>query len=74
MSKASKKLGEELKPDVFVASSKEAIEIASKLIREIGYEPVLVGGQDKGKYLMPGTPLSGEHSPDEVRKIAATLT
>ena len=53
---------------------KEAIEIASRLIREIGYEPVLVGDTDKGKYLMPGTPLSGEHSPDEIRKIAATLS
>jgi 8-hydroxy-5-deazaflavin:NADPH oxidoreductase len=53
---------------------KEAIEVASRLIREIGFEPVLVGGTDKGKYLMPGTPLSGEHSPDEIRKIAATLS
>jgi hypothetical protein len=26
-----------------------------------------------GKYLMPGTPLAGEHTPDEVRSIAATL-
>jgi predicted dinucleotide-binding enzyme len=52
---------------------KEAIEVASRLIREIGYEPVLVGGLDKGKYLIPGTPLSGEHSPQEIRKIAATL-
>jgi predicted dinucleotide-binding enzyme len=52
---------------------KKAIEIASRLIREIGYEPVLVGGLDMGKYLMPGTPLAGEHSPDEIRKIAATL-
>jgi predicted dinucleotide-binding enzyme len=52
---------------------KAAIEIASRLIREIGFEPVLVGGLDKGKYLMPGTPLAGEHSPDEVRKIAGTL-
>lgn len=52
---------------------KQAIEIASRLIREIGYEPVLVGGLDKAKYLMPGTPLAGEHSPEEVRKIAATL-
>lgn len=52
---------------------KAAIEIASRLIREIGYEPVLIGGLDKGKYLMPGQPLSGERSPDEVRKIAATL-
>jgi predicted dinucleotide-binding enzyme len=52
---------------------KDAIEIASRLIREIGFEPVLIGGLDKGKYLMPGTPLSGEHTPDEIRKIAATL-
>lgn len=52
---------------------KQAIEIASRLIREIGYEPVLVGGLAMGKYLMPGTPLAGEHTPDEIRKIAATL-
>jgi len=26
-----------------------------------------------GKHLMPGTPLAGEHTPEEVRKIAATL-
>jgi 8-hydroxy-5-deazaflavin:NADPH oxidoreductase len=52
---------------------KGAIEVASRLIREIGYEPVLVGGTDKGKYLMPGTPLAGEHTPAEIRKIAATL-
>lgn len=53
---------------------KQAIEVASRLIREIGYEPVLVGGLDKGKYLMPGTPLSGELTPQEIRKIAATLS
>jgi Predicted dinucleotide-binding enzymes len=47
---------------------KEAIEIASRLIREIGYEPVLVGGLEMGKYLMPGTPLAGERSPEEVKK------
>lgn len=52
---------------------KEAIEIASRLIREIGYEPVLIGGLEMGKYLMPGTPLAGEHSPEEIRRIAATL-
>lgn len=52
----------------------QAIEIASRLIREIGYEPVLVGGlESMGRYLMPGTPLSGERSPEEVRRIAATL-
>ena len=52
---------------------KRAIEVASSLIREIGFEPVLVGGLGMGKYLMPGTPLAGERTPDEVRKIAATL-
>lgn len=51
----------------------KAIEVASRLIRDIGYEPVLVGGLAMGRYLMPGTPLAGEHSPDEIRKIAATL-
>ena len=52
---------------------KKAIEVASRLIREIGYEPVLVGGLDMGKYLMPGTPLAGEHTPEEIRSIASTL-
>jgi predicted dinucleotide-binding enzyme len=52
---------------------KQAIELASRLVREAGFEPVVVGGLDMGKYLMPGTPLSGEHSPEELRSIAATL-
>lgn len=51
----------------------QAVEIASVLVREIGYEPVLVGGLAMGKYLVPGTPLAGEHTPEEIRKIAATL-
>jgi len=51
----------------------EAIAIASRLIRDVGYEPVLIGGLAMGKYLMPGTPLSGERTADEIRKIAATL-
>ena len=51
----------------------KAIALASQLVREIGFEPVLVGGLDMGKYLMPGTPLAGEHTPGEVRSIAATL-
>ena len=52
---------------------KKAIAVASQLIREVGFEPVVVGGLDMGKYLMPGTPLAGEHTPEEVRSIAATL-
>ena len=51
----------------------QAVEIASPLIRDIGFEPVLIGGLDKGRHLIPGSPLSGERSPEEIRKIAATL-
>lgn len=51
----------------------EAIKVASALIRDIGFEPVLIGPLVRGKHLMPGTPLAGERSPDEIRKIAATL-
>ena len=52
---------------------KEAIAIASALIRQMGFEPVLIGGLAMGKYLVPGTPLGGEHTPAEIRKIAAGL-
>jgi len=52
---------------------KQAIEVASRLVRDIGYEPVLVGGLAMGRYLMPGTPLAGERSADEIRKIVPTL-
>jgi 8-hydroxy-5-deazaflavin:NADPH oxidoreductase len=51
----------------------KAIALATTLIKEIGFEPVLVGGLAKGKYLVPGTPLAGEHTPDEIRQIAAKL-
>ena len=47
--------------------------MASGLIRDIGYEPVLIGGLAMGKYLMPGTPLAGERSAEEIRQIAAGL-
>lgn len=51
-----------------------AIATASRLIRDVGYEPVLVGSlAAMGKYLIPGTPLAGEHSPEQIRQIAATL-
>jgi len=52
----------------------KAVEIASRLIREVGYEPVLIGGLEKGKYLMPGQPFAGERSAEEIRKIAAGLS
>ncbi len=50
-----------------------ALAIASRLIKEIGFEPVVVGGLAMGKYLNVRTPLAGVHTPDEIRQIAATL-
>ena len=51
----------------------EAAQVASHLIREIGYEPVLIGGLDKGRFLVPGTALAGERSAEEIRRIAEGL-
>jgi len=50
-----------------------AIAIASTLSREAGFEPVLVGGLAMGKYLIPGSPLAGDHTPEEIRQIVAGL-
>ena len=52
---------------------KNALSVAERLIKEIGFEPVVVGGLATGKYLVPRTPLGGVHTPDEIRQIAATL-
>ncbi len=52
----------------------KAIELASSLIKQLGFEPVLIGNLAKGKYLVPGTPLGGEHTPEDLRKIAAGLS
>ena len=51
----------------------QAVEVASRLIRDVGYEPVLIGGLEMGKHLMPGTALAGERSAEEIRKIVAGL-
>ena len=51
----------------------KAIAIAEQLIREMGFEPVLVGNLAFGKHLVPGTPLAEEHSPAELRQRAAAL-
>lgn len=50
-----------------------AIALASRLVRDTGFEPVLVGPLAMGKHLMPGTPLAGERPPEDIRKIATTL-
>lgn len=52
----------------------KALEVASALVRDVGYEPVVVGSLAvMGRYLIPGTALGGEHTPEELKKIAATL-
>lgn len=51
----------------------EAVAVASRLIRDIGYEPVLIGGLEMGKYLMPRTALGGERSAEEIRQIATDI-
>jgi len=50
-----------------------AIAVASRLVREVGFEPVVIGPLAMGKYLIPGTPLAGERTPEKIRQIAATL-
>jgi 8-hydroxy-5-deazaflavin:NADPH oxidoreductase len=50
-----------------------AIAVASRLVREIGFEPVVVGGLAMGRHLIPGTPLAGEQSPERLRQTAASL-
>ena len=50
-----------------------AIDIASSLIREIGFDPVVIGGLPMGKYLVPGTPLGGELTAAEIRQIVTNL-
>ncbi|MBI2584664.1 MAG: NADPH-dependent F420 reductase [Rhodospirillales bacterium] len=52
----------------------KALELASKLVHEIGYEPVVIGPmKTMGNHLLPGTALAGERSPDEIRQIVKTL-
>jgi predicted dinucleotide-binding enzyme len=72
MSAAHEQKGERIGMPI-AGDDAKAIEVASRLIREIGYEPVLIGGLAMGKFLMPGTPLAGERSPEQIRQIAATL-
>ena len=50
-----------------------AIDIASTLIRQIGFDPVVIGGLAMGKYLIPGTPLGGEHTAAEIRQVITKL-
>jgi predicted dinucleotide-binding enzyme len=50
-----------------------AIAVASRLVRDIGLEPVVVGPLAMGRHLIPGTALAGEQTPERIRQVAATL-
>lgn len=51
----------------------QATATVAALIREIGFEPVVIGDWSMANHLHIETPLAGEHSPEEIRKIVATL-
>ena len=55
---------------VIVADRIVAVEPATSARLQRG--DVLVNG--RGKYLIPGTPLAGERSPEQIRKIVPTLS
>jgi predicted dinucleotide-binding enzyme len=57
----------------FAGDDRSAIDVAAKLIRDIGFEPILVGGLDQGRHLRPGTPLAGEHAPERIRELVKSL-
>ena len=57
----------------FASDDAKAVEVATRLIRDIGFEPVFVGDLAMGKHLLPGGALAGEHSPDEIKRIITTL-
>lgn len=72
MAEAAQRQGERIAMPM-AADDAAAAAIASRLVREVGYEPVLVGPLAMGRYLLPGTPLAGEHTAERIRQIAATL-
>lgn len=53
----------------------KALEIASALIRGVGFEPVVVGDLAFGRHLLPGQgqPFQSVHAPAEIKRVAATL-
>jgi predicted dinucleotide-binding enzyme len=42
------------------ADDKEAMEVASRLVRDAGFEPVVVGPLARAKDFQPGTPIFGK--------------
>jgi len=57
----------------FAAMDAEAEELGSRLITDIGFEPVLIGDWSMANYLHPDTPVAREHTAAELREIIKTL-
>ena len=51
----------------------KAVAIAEDLIRGMGFEPVVIGGLAKAKYLIGRGPMSNVRVPAMLRQIALTL-
>ena len=56
-----------------LGDDKAAIALAEKLISEMGFVPVLVGGLEKSRYTMPRGQFADAHTPEAVRRMAAEL-
>ncbi len=57
-----------------VGEDAKAIEIATTLARDIGFDPVVIGPLSLGKYLYrPSTYFNGTQSADEIRAIGKTV-
>ena len=55
------------------SDDKNAIAVASRLVRDVGFEPVVIGPLAMGRHLIPGTPLAGVQTPEKLRQAAAAL-
>lgn len=57
-----------------VGEDAKALDLATTLARDIGFDPVVIGPLNLGKYLYrPSTYFNGSQSADEIRAIAKTI-
>jgi hypothetical protein len=57
-----------------VGEDAKAVELATTLARDIGFDPVIIGPLNLGRYLYrPSTYFNGSQSADEIRAIGKTI-
>jgi predicted dinucleotide-binding enzyme len=56
-----------------VGDDPKAVALAQKLVREVGFEPVMIGGLAMSRHTAPREPLADDHTVEEARKIIAGL-